>query len=119
MNSQIPVLLSRKTSARNWLPAKLGQPDFCGRAGDANAADEPVLPIFLKLQCGIYATPAAKTRYRVTGKIDDYLDMYTYDRPAEIVNDFAWAQYFSLLDSTRRRPNFPPFNVTQSLKSQF
>ena len=67
----------------------------------------------------IYATPAAKTRYRVTGKIDDYLDMYTYDRPAEIVNDFAWAQYFSLLDSTRRRPNFPPFNVTQSLKSQF
>lgn len=67
----------------------------------------------------LYVTPVAKARYRITGKIDDHLDMYTYDRPAEIVNEFAWAQYYSLLDSTWRRPNFPPFSVTQSLKNQF
>lgn len=67
----------------------------------------------------IYATPVAEARYRVTGKIDDYLDMYTYDRPAEIANEFAWAQYYGLLNSTRQRPNFPPFSVTQSLKDRF
>ncbi|MEP9398230.1 hypothetical protein [Mesorhizobium sp. KR2-14] len=67
----------------------------------------------------LYVTPVAEARYRVTGKIDDYLDMYTYDRPAEIANEFAWAQYYDLLNSTRRRPNFPPFSVTQSLKNQF
>lgn len=67
----------------------------------------------------LYVTPIAETRYRVTGKIDEYIDMYTYDRPAEIVNEFAWSQYYGLLDSTRHRPNFPPFSVTQSLKDQF
>lgn len=67
----------------------------------------------------LYVTPVADARYRVTGKIDDHLDMYTYDRPPEIANEFAWAQYYDLLNSTRRRPNFPPFSVTQSLKNQF
>lgn len=67
----------------------------------------------------LYVTPAANSRYRVTGKIDDYLDKYTYDRPAEIKSEFAWAQYYDLLNSTRLRPNFPPFSVTQSLKNQF
>lgn len=66
----------------------------------------------------LYVEPVAEIRYRVTGKIDD-LDMYTYSRPDEIVNDFAWAQYYALLASTRLKPNFPPFSVTQSLKSQF
>ena len=67
----------------------------------------------------LYAAPVAEARYRVTGKIDEYLDMYTYDRPTEIVNEFAWAQYYGLLDSTRHRPTFPPFSVTSSLKDQF
>jgi hypothetical protein len=66
-----------------------------------------------------YVKHAAQSRYRVTGKIDENLDTYTYDRPAEIKNEFAWGQYFDLLNSTRRRPNFPPFSVTQSLKNQF
>lgn len=67
----------------------------------------------------LYITPVAEARYRVTGKIDDFLDMHTYDRPAEIANDFAWAQYYDLLNSTRRTPNFPRFSVSQSLKAQF
>ncbi|MFT4277143.1 MAG: hypothetical protein QM576_12360 [Rhodopseudomonas sp.] len=67
----------------------------------------------------LYAKPVAESRYRVIGKIDDYLDSYTYDRPAEIENEFAWAQYFGLLNSTRRRPNFPRFSVSQSLKELF
>lgn len=67
----------------------------------------------------IYAAPVAEERYRITGRIDEYLDMYTFERPPEIMNEFAWAQYYGLLDSTRRRPNFPPFSVTQSLKDQF
>ena len=67
----------------------------------------------------LYVTLIAKARYRVTGKIGDHLDMYTYDRPAEIVNEFAWAQYYSLLDGTRRKPNFPRFSVSQSFKNQF
>lgn len=67
----------------------------------------------------LYAKPVAESRYRVIGKIDDYLDSYTYDRPAEIGNEFAWAQYYDLLNSTRRRPNFPRFSVSQSLKDRF
>lgn len=67
----------------------------------------------------MYVTPAAKTRYKVTGKVDDLLENYTYDRPAEIKSEFVWGQYYELLNSTRRRPNFPQFSVTQSLKNQF
>jgi hypothetical protein len=67
----------------------------------------------------IYVTPVAEARYRVTGRIDEYLDLHTYDRPHDVINDFAWSQYYDLLESARRRPNFPPFTVTQSLKSQF
>jgi len=67
----------------------------------------------------LYVEPAAKSRYRVTGKIDDNLDNYTYDQPAEINSEFALGQYYQLLNSTRLKPNFPPFSVTQSLKNQF
>ncbi|MFV1464586.1 MULTISPECIES: hypothetical protein [unclassified Phaeobacter] len=67
----------------------------------------------------LYVEPAARSRYRVTGIIDDYLETYTYDRPAEIKCEFAWGQYYDLLNSTRRRPNFPQFSVTQSLKNRF
>lgn len=67
----------------------------------------------------IYVTPVAQARYRVTGRIDEYLDLHTYDRPHDVINEFAWSQYYDLLESTRRKPNFPPFTVTQSLKSQF
>jgi hypothetical protein len=67
----------------------------------------------------LYVKPKADASYRVTGKFDDDLDLYTFDRPAEIVNEFAWGQYYNLLHSTRRRPNFPPFSVTPLLKNQF
>lgn len=67
----------------------------------------------------LYVTPVAEARYQVTGKIDDHLDSYTYKRPAEIENNFAWKQYCDLLNRTRIKPNFPPFGVTQHLKNQF
>lgn len=67
----------------------------------------------------LYVTPVAETRYRVMRKLDDYIDIHTYDRPTEIVNEFAWAQYCGLLNATRHKPNFPPFSVTQSLKDRF
>lgn len=66
----------------------------------------------------LYITPVAQATYRVTGTFQE-LDMYTYDRPAGVANEFAWAQYYQLLDGSRRRPNFPPFSVSQSLKNQF
>ncbi|WP_242139640.1 hypothetical protein [Sphingomonas sp. TREG-RG-20F-R18-01] len=66
----------------------------------------------------LYVTPVAKARYRVTGRVDDD-DLYTFERPDEITNDFAWAQYFDLLQSSLRRPNFPPFSVSNSFKTQF
>ncbi len=66
-----------------------------------------------------YVRPVADASYRVIGKIDAYADRYTYDRPQDIVNEFAWMQYWELLESTRRKPNFPPFSVNQSLKGQF
>ncbi len=67
----------------------------------------------------LYVTPIAEQTYRVTDAIDDNFVMHTYDRPLGIVNDFAWGQYFLLLNSTRTRPNFPPFSVSASLKAEF
>jgi hypothetical protein len=67
----------------------------------------------------LYVLPVANDSYRVTGKIDDYLDMYTFEKPQEIADEFAWSQYYNLLDSARRKPIFPLFTVTHSLKDQF
>jgi hypothetical protein len=66
----------------------------------------------------LYVTPVAKSRYRVTRRIDDF-DHYTFERPDQITNDFAWTQYFDLLQSSLRKPNFPPFSVSNSFKTQF
>ena len=65
-----------------------------------------------------YVGPKAKTSYRV---IDSYggVVRYTFDKPDEIVNGFAWAQYYALLQSSLRQPNFPQFSVSQSFKKQF
>jgi hypothetical protein len=67
----------------------------------------------------LYVTPISEETYRVTKIVDEHFVIHTYDRPADIVNEFAWGQYFGLLNSTRTKPNFPPFSVTSSLKSQF
>lgn len=62
--------------------------------------------------------PVAKATYRVAGSVEG-IDLYTFERPNEIVNKFAWAQYFDLLQGTLREPYFPRFSVSQSFKSQF
>lgn len=66
-----------------------------------------------------YVEPAAKSRNRVVGKGGGNLETDTFDRPTDIKSEFAWGQYYDLLSSTQRRPNFPPFSVTQSLKTRF
>jgi hypothetical protein len=67
----------------------------------------------------LYLAPTADAAYQVTYKIDEYANAYTFERPPEMTNAFAWAQYYGLLDSIRRRPNFPPFTVAASFKGQF
>lgn len=66
----------------------------------------------------LYITPIAKAGYTVTGDIDG-VELYTFKQPNEVRNKFAWAQYFDLLQGTLRKPNFPPFSVSQSFKTQF
>lgn len=65
-----------------------------------------------------YVAPVAKTRYRATGNRDG-VELYTFERPDDIVNKFAWAQYFELLQGSLRKPNFPPFSVAHSMKTLF
>jgi hypothetical protein len=67
----------------------------------------------------LYVAPVAEEGYRITKVVDDHFVIHTYNRPADIVNEFAWNQYFGLLNSTRTKPNFPPFSVTASLKAEF
>lgn len=66
----------------------------------------------------LYITPVAKARYQATGDFDG-IEIFTFERPDAIVNKFAWAQYFELLQGSLRQPNFPPFSVSQSFKGQF
>ncbi|WP_449472588.1 hypothetical protein [Sphingobium chungangianum] len=66
----------------------------------------------------LYITPVAKARYRVTGVYDE-LEHYTFERPDEIRDKFAWAQYYDLLQGSLRQPNFPPFSVSKSFKTRF
>lgn len=66
----------------------------------------------------LYITPVAAERYRVTGNVDG-LEMFTFERPDEIVNKFAWAQFFELMQGSLRQPNFPPFSVAQTMKMRF
>lgn len=63
----------------------------------------------------LYIGPVADARYLVTGNIDG-VEMFTFERPDTIVNKFAWAQYFELLQGSLRKPNFPPFTVMPSMK---
>ncbi|KTE06768.1 MULTISPECIES: hypothetical protein [unclassified Sphingopyxis] len=65
-----------------------------------------------------YIEPVAKARYRITDSVEG-LDRYTFERPDEIMNKFAWAQYFELLQGSLREPYFPQFSVSRSFKSQF
>jgi hypothetical protein len=66
----------------------------------------------------LYITPVAKSRYQATGNFDG-IEIFTFGRPDAIVNKFAWAQYFDLLQGSLRQPNFPPFSVSQSFKRRF
>lgn len=66
----------------------------------------------------LYITPVAKASYQVTGLCEEF-EQYTFDRPGDIVNKFAWTQYFDLLQGSLRKPNFPPFSVSNSFKAQF
>ena len=66
----------------------------------------------------LYVKPIAMARYQVTGNLNEF-DHYTFERPVEITNDFAWAQYFDLLQSSLRQQNFPQFSVSCSFKTQF
>ena len=67
----------------------------------------------------LYIRPIARASYQVTGKIDEFMDMYTFERPDDIRDEFAWSQYFDLLQSSLRKPNFPRFSVTETLKQLF
>jgi len=64
-----------------------------------------------------YVGPQARTSYRVIDAYDG-VERYTFDRPDEIVNSFAWEQYYGLLQNSLRQPNFPEFSVSQSFKNQ-
>lgn len=66
-----------------------------------------------------YVRPTAEASYRVIRKIDDYADAYTFDRPDDLKDEFAWGQYHWLLDGSRRQASFPPFTVNRSCKSLF
>jgi hypothetical protein len=65
-----------------------------------------------------YIEPVAKARYTVTGSLHEF-DLYTFERPLEIADKFAWAQYYDLLQSSLRPANFPQFSVSSSFKSLF
>ncbi|RXD05140.1 hypothetical protein EQZ23_08470 [Sphingomonas sp. UV9] len=67
----------------------------------------------------LYVKPVAKERYRETGRMLGDIHIYTYERPEEIVSEFAWSSYYDLLDSSRYKPNFPPFSVSKNLKKAF
>lgn len=66
----------------------------------------------------LYIDPIARASYRVIDTYDG-IERHTFERPDEIVNSFAWEQYYGLLQSSLRQPNFPPFSVSRSFKTQF
>ncbi|TBN14861.1 hypothetical protein EYC79_07510 [Agrobacterium cavarae] len=66
----------------------------------------------------LYIHPEAMRRFRVTAIVDG-LELYTFERPDEIVNKFAWAQFFELMQTSRKLPNFPHFTVAQTMKMRF
>jgi len=66
----------------------------------------------------VYITPVAKSRYKVTGTFDGF-PKYKFDRPSDIINKFAWAQYFDLLQGSLREPNFPLFSVSEYFKKLY
>ncbi|MGO6985438.1 hypothetical protein [Rhizobium leguminosarum] len=66
----------------------------------------------------LYITPVAKARYKATGLYDG-LELYSFEKPDGIDDKFASAQYFELLQRSLQKPNFPPFSVSPSFKTQF
>lgn len=66
----------------------------------------------------LYIIPEAIERYRVKAIVDG-VELYTFERPDEIVDKFAWAQFFELKQGSRRQPNFPHFIVAQTMKMRF
>lgn len=65
-----------------------------------------------------YVGPLARTSYCLIDAYGD-IERYTFKRPDEIVNSFAWEQYYGLLQNSLRQPNFPKFSVSPSFKNQF
>lgn len=61
-----------------------------------------------------YATPVARGTFV---RIDEL--RYNFERPIGMRDKFACAQYFELLQSTMRPPNYPMFSVSKSFKSQY
>ncbi len=72
----------------------------------------------IRYAIGSYITPVARSRYKATGMYEEF-EHYTFDRPDDIVNKFAWTQYFDLLQGSLMKPNFPSFSVSNSFKTQF
>ena len=66
----------------------------------------------------LYVEPAARSRYRTLGTMHG-LERYTYDRPTDVVNEFAWSQYYDLLNGSRHTPSFPPFSVNPILRGRY
>ena len=66
-----------------------------------------------------YITPVAKVRYKKKGDLHGGIESYTFEKPDDVVNKFAWAQYFDLLQWSLRSPNFPLFSVSKSFKEQY
>ena len=58
-----------------------------------------------------YVAPVAKQSFV---QIDEF-----FDRPNGIADRFARAQYFELMQSSLKQPNYPLFTVSKSIKDQF
>ena len=61
-----------------------------------------------------YVAPVSQKSLR---RIDGF--RHDFDRPSGITNRFARAQYFELMQSQLRQPNYPQFTVSASFKNQF
>ena len=61
-----------------------------------------------------YITPIAKQSFT---KLDDF--RYDFTRLAGVTDRFASAQYFELMQSSLKQPNYPFFTVSKNFKDQF
>lgn len=65
-----------------------------------------------------YIAPVAMSRYKLK-QIDQVHSTYTFEKPDGIIDKFAWAQYYDLLQASLSKPNYPLFSVSNSFKKQF